>query len=209
MRPLLAADPASVARRRAVRPLELPSASAQRVAAFEREAYERGFAQGERAGQDAARTRVEATLARLGSTIADLASLRSGLLRKSEQDLVRLAVAIAERIVRREIEIDRDVLVAMARAAIGRLGQGAVATIALHPDDLAAIRTEATDADAGGIRVVADSQVPSGGGLVTSSFGTIDVGLDAQIREVVAALLGGSDTPQWSPEGAGRDESVG
>jgi flagellar assembly protein FliH len=181
--------------------LVLPSLIAQRAAAAERDGYDRGFKEGEHAGQEAARLRAEAKLTRLSATIDEIAALRTGMLKKSEQDVARLAVAIADRILHREIGLDRELLVTMARAAARQLGEQGVVRILMNPEDFLAISAQGGSAPENGpIRCEADANVPPGGCLVQSSFGTIDVSLETQIREVIRGLLG-DDAAAVQPAG--------
>ncbi len=165
-------------------------------AVIERDAFAQGFAQGERSGAEAAAARSEAVLQRLKQTIEELQSLRAEMIHKTERQVVQLAIAMAKRIVHREISLDPELLSAMARVALDRLGDAASATIRLHPDDYAAtagangdVRTESTV-----VRVVADPVVRRGGCLVQSEFGLIDVSADAQIQELATALLGSDES---------------
>jgi flagellar assembly protein FliH len=155
---------------------------------IERDAFTKGYAQGERAGAEAAARRGDAMLRRLAQTIEELAALRADLVQKTELQVVELAVAIAERILHREVALDRELLVTMARVAIDRLGENTSATIKLNPEDYEAIGASATADDRGIVRVVADPLVNSGGCLVQSDFGLIDLTLDAQLGEMAAAL---------------------
>lgn len=160
-------------------------------AALERDAFTKGYAQGERAGAEAAAARGEAMLRRLARTLDELALLRGEMIEKSERQLVQLAMAIARRIIFRELTVDRTLLSAMARVALDRLGESASATIRVHPADHAAITAQgAAHATAGAVRVVADHQVPRGGCIVQSDFGLIDIGIDAQLTELSVLLLG-------------------
>jgi flagellar assembly protein FliH len=172
------------------------------LAAIERDAFAKGYAQGERAGVEAGNRRSDAMLRRLGETLEELASLRRTLLQQSERQLVQLALAIARRIVRREIAADEELLTALARVAIDRLGDSGPATIHLHPDDFArAAARGAHQWEAAHVSVVADPAVSRGGCLVESPFGFVDAGIDAQFQELARALL---DTEGASLE-AGRD----
>jgi len=161
----------------------------QRIAALERDAFAKGYAQGERAGLEAAATRADGMLRRLAQTVEELAALRSEIMRRSERQTVQLVLAIAERVIHRELTIDRSLLVGMARAALDRLGESGSATIRLHPEDFAAIGATALPQD-GPVRVVADPVVTRGGCLVQSDFGFMDVSPDAQFRELARTLLG-------------------
>jgi flagellar assembly protein FliH len=157
-------------------------------AELEREAFMKGYAQGERSGAEAAAHRGEATLRRLAQTVEDLAGLRTELILKTERQVVELALGIAARVLHREIALDRELLVAMARIALERLGENTAATIRLNPEDYALIGAKLQASDSSMVRVVADPLVSSGGCLVQSDFGLIDVGIDAQIGEMASAL---------------------
>jgi flagellar assembly protein FliH len=177
---------------------DLPSPSAERVQAIEREAFAKGFEAGEREGESAAAVRTDATIQRLMTTIDEIASLRTGLMRRAERELVRLALSMAERVIRREIAIDRELLVVMARVAIDRLGEHAVATIHLHPADCEAALGQRESDQPMGVELVADATLPRGGCVVRSAFGTIDASIDSQMRELSRALLG-DETDEQEP----------
>src|SRR4029077_9773245 len=132
---------------------------------IERDAFTKGYAQGERAGLEAAATRADAMLRRLGQTIDELGELRNEMIHRTERQAVQLVLAIAERIVQREITLDRSLLLGMARAALDRLGEHGTATIRLNPADLAAIG-DGTDLSGTGVQVTADAVVSRGGCLV-------------------------------------------
>jgi flagellar assembly protein FliH len=202
VRPFFAAEPGPHASSD-TRELVLPSVIAQRAAAAEREGYERGFREGERAGQDAAHVRADAALARLAATIDEVASLRSLMFHRSEQDIVRLAIAIAERVLRRETRANPQLIETMARAAARKFGGHSGVTILMNPDDLAALAaSRAASPDDGPIRLKADAAIPSGGCLVQSSLGTIDVSLDSQLGELLDSLLA-DDAGDADPGAAG------
>ena len=76
------------------------------------------------------------------------------------------------------------------RSAIDRLGEHAVATVHLNPADAEAARKHRDPSTPGSLEIVADVNVPRGGCVVRSAFGTIDAGIDAQMRELSQALLG-------------------
>ena len=176
-----------------------------RLAALEREAFAKGYAQGERAGAEAAGTRTDAMLRRLAQTLEELAALRAEMIRRTERQMVQLVIAIAERVVLREITLDRGLLVGMARAALDRLGEHASATIRLHPDDCQAISANASTIASTQVQIVADPVVSRGGCLVQSDFGFMDVSPDAQFRELARALL----DELHSPSSADVDQNHG
>ena len=171
---------------------------APRFAAIEQDAFVKGYAQGERAGLEAAATRGQAMLRRLGETLLELTSLRAEKIQRTERQAVQLAMAIAERMIHREISLDRGLLCGMARVALDRLGEHASATIRLHPDDFAAVSAGQTSDWANDqIKVIPDSIVSRGGCLLQSDFGFMDVDVAAQFRELSRALFE-EDTPAFA-----------
>jgi flagellar assembly protein FliH len=173
---------------------EPPAAAAQaRLAAIEREAFEKGFAAGERAGTEAGAQRAEGILRRLGETLDELGGLRRVVLERSERDLVRLALAIARRVIGREIQMDPEYVAALTHVALDRLaGQEAPATVRVNPDDYQKLEGRLAARAGGGVRLVADATVRRGGCLIESEFGSIDASVDAQLDELSRGLLGES-----------------
>ena len=162
-----------------------------RLASLERDAFAKGFAQGERAGNEAAGQRGEAMLRRLTQTLEELTTLRAQMIHQTERQMVQLALAVARRIVHREVSIDQDLLIAMARVALDRLGESARVTVRLHPEEFqATAAARAADWTGTTVEVVADARVGRGGCRVESDFGLMDAGVDAQIHELARALLG-------------------
>jgi flagellar assembly protein FliH len=172
------------------REITLPSAAAERARAIEREAFARGIAEGERTGEDAALAKLLPIIERLNHTIDDVAALRGRLLRHTEHSVVKLALAMAERIVHREVQQDRELLLAMARIAVDQLGDRVVATIHLHPRDVETLMAGREQPPGSVLTIAADASLPRGGCRVESVFGVIDVGVDAQIQELTRSLLG-------------------
>ena len=74
--------------------------------------------------------------------------------------MVQLALGIARRIVHREVTLDQDLLIAMARVALQRLGDSATVTVRLHPEEYAATAGQQEARFTGtNVTVVADARV--------------------------------------------------
>jgi flagellar assembly protein FliH len=175
----------------AAQPADDQAALDARLAALERDAFSKGFAQGERAGGEAAAQRAEAMLRRLTETLEELTTLRQQMIHETERQMVQLALAIARRVVHREVSIDHDLLIAMARVALDRLGESAQVTVRLSPEDFEATSAVRSAQWTGShVTVVADARVGRGGCRVESEFGAMDAGVDGQIHEIARALLG-------------------
>jgi flagellar assembly protein FliH len=165
--------------------------STQHLATLEREAFAKGYEQGERAGTEAAGKRGEAMLRRLSETMTELTALRASMIRQTETQIVELALAAARRIIHREVSLDRSLLIAIVRVALDRLGESARVTVRLHPEEFEATGAARVAEFAGtDIVFVSDARVGRGGCRVESDMGILDAGVDAQIQEIARALLG-------------------
>lgn len=162
------------------------------LAALERDAFAKGYAAGERAGLEAGGKRADAMLRRVAQTIDELTGLRATIARETERQMVDLALALARRVVDRELTLAPDLVAAMAHVALERLGEQTPATIRLNPADYSVVIAERGEQWEGThVSVVPDPAVTRGGCLVESDFGVVDASVDAQLGELARALLGG------------------
>jgi flagellar assembly protein FliH len=158
--------------------------------AQEKEIFAKGFAQGERAGAASAQQQNAALAKQLTTTLEDLMRVRTEMIRHTEKQMVQLALAVARRVVHREVAINTDTLMAMMRVALERLSDAAKVTVRLNPVDHQSIAAGAGGAPGGHVTFAADPRVARGGCKVESEYGDIDAGVDAQIQEIARALLG-------------------
>jgi flagellar assembly protein FliH len=171
---------------------DLPSPTADRLLAVEQEAHARGYDEGRREGIQSMIARTDEALARLADTIEEVRALRVGVLHRTEREAVQLALSIAHQVLHRAVDGDVMQLVALAQQTIDRLG-ATIATIHLNPEDFGFVAAGVTPTLGSGVELAVDPTLPRGGCLVKSSFGVIDVSIDAQVREIARALLEGRD----------------
>lgn len=164
------------------------------------EGWEAGRAEGEREGRAQAIREVAARLERLlgemTALVEEARRRRDHALALAEEDVVKLALAVAERVVRREVAagpaVTRAVLQDVLREMPGA-GEGRV-VVRVHPDEHRLL----ADADLGLLQGVegpvqvqwrADPEVEPGGCIVEAELGSIDAGLETRLVEVAAGLL--------------------
>jgi len=166
----------------------------------------KGEAEGRVAGEKAAReefqNRVQGVVKTLEVLLGELKAREVELRSQAEADLLQLSLAIARRIVRREITIDPSYIVPTVREAIGLATDRSDLAIHAHPQDIAAIETElpqlrAAFADLGKVFLEADPALARGEIRVLGVEGEIDMRLEQQFGTIERALLGlGAETPK-------------
>jgi len=162
----------------------------ERLAALEREAFTKGYAQGERAGLEAGGKRAEAMLRRVAQTIEELGGLRQTLIQETEREMVQLALTLARRVVHREVSLDPELAAALAHVALERLGTNTPATIRLNPEDYTVVTQDGARWGGQTVTVVPDPSISRGGCLVESAFGSVDATIERQFDELSRALFG-------------------
>jgi flagellar assembly protein FliH len=162
------------------------------VATPQEDSFAKGFAEGQRTAAAAAQQELAGLSKKLAATLDDLMRVRTQMIRHTEKQMVQLALAVARRVVHREVSLDPQVLLTMMRLALERVSDAARVTVRLHPADHQSV-TAALDGTTTSdqVTLAADGRVPRGGCKVETEYGDVDAGVDAQIQEIARALLGG------------------
>jgi flagellar assembly protein FliH len=127
----------------------------------------------------------------LAETLKEMGDLRTTITTRAERELVRLAIEIAKKVVHREVTIDNEIVMTLARIGISRMHNRVAATIHLHPDDFAYVTTHRESLDAGhALELVEDRSIGRGGCLVQTEMGDVDTRIEQQFAEIERAFLG-------------------
>src|ERR1019366_8812284 len=108
--------------------VETTPAAAARLAQMERDcqqsiqaAHAAGVREGEASGRQQATAELQPVLGRLARSIEEMGSLRARFRREAEADLIELSIAIARRVLRRELAVDPEALHGLVLAALEKL----------------------------------------------------------------------------------------
>jgi flagellar assembly protein FliH len=165
-----------------------------------------GTEQGRAAGRDEAIKKFEVQLARAGRTLGEALEQLNGrkgrMLAEARQDLVALSLAVAEKVVRREVRGDSSACQRTVEAAVELAGRASRLSLRVNPADVELIQSFAPQlaarlTDAAEVAVVADETVESGGCRLTAwretgQAGEVDATLATQLDRLTKELLGES-----------------
>jgi flagellar assembly protein FliH len=152
------------------------------------EAREACRREGEAAGRRAAEGEVRPVLQRLAASLQQVSELPAQLRGQAEADLVRLAVAIAQRILQRELNVDPEVITGLVRVGLEKIRMQDMLRVRVCPDHLAAIQECLTRSGAAHVEVIADPTQERGGVVFETSRGKLDVSIGTQLREIERGL---------------------
>ncbi len=149
------------------------------------EAHRRGFTEGETRGRQAASQQLQPVLDRLAKSCEDIARLSPRVRHEAEADLVRLAVAIARRILRRELTVDPEALLGLAKAALARIDARELKRIRAHPEAAAWLKPRLESAGLPGrVEVLTDPSLEPGAVLFETTRGLLDASVETQLGEI-------------------------
>ncbi len=169
----------------------LISEAQARAEQIEREARERGLADA-RAKADAEIARLAEPLRQqLAQSIEEVASLHASMAERAERDLVKLAIEIAKKIVHRQVTVDSEVALTLARVALARIHNRAQAKVYLHPDDFVYVTKHLDRLPQGSsVELAEDRSISRGGCLIETEMGDIDARIEQQFAELERSFLG-------------------
>lgn len=164
-----------------------------------REGFEIGRREGVERGLALEHARVTSETAGLAEQLQAAAlavrEKRGELAVEGERDLVRLAIAVAEKIVRAQIALGKPVAEENLRRAVELTARRRELKVLLHPDDLArleeylpALRRDFADVQ--DIALQPDPAVGRGGVIVRTGEGAVDATIAAQLEQIERGLLG-------------------
>jgi flagellar biosynthesis/type III secretory pathway protein FliH len=167
----------------------------QRADAIRQQAAEEGRQTAVRAAKHTVAEQLAPVLSALRQAAADLQSAKQTWFARWESSAVRLASAMAARIVRGELRRQPEIPLTLVREALELAAGSPNVQVHLHPQDYkklgAQVRalTEAMSG-LGEAEVTADATIEHGGCRVETRFGTIDQQFESQLKRMEEELTG-------------------
>lgn len=153
------------------------------------EAHAAGFREGEAAGRNKAAAEFQAVVERFSQTIGDLDRMRARLRREAEADTLKLALAIARRVLRRELAVDPEALEALLLGALEKLRGQEISRVRVHPSHAALVTDCLRRCFAGvTVQVIADASRPPGTAIFETERGDLDASVESQLKEIERGL---------------------
>jgi flagellar assembly protein FliH len=145
-------------------------------------------AEGEAHGRQQAQAELQPVIQKLAAAIHETAELRGRLREQAESDLVRLAIAIARKILGREITADPEAIAGVVKASLERLRGQEILRVRLHPDCKSKVAESLARFGASHAEVLGDPGCERGTVIFETTRGNLDASIDTQLREIERGL---------------------
>ena len=157
----------------------------QQMEAHAQAAYQQGLAAGEAAAAQHASERLEPVLASLNGVVQELAGQRKRLRTEAEEDTVKLAVAVARRVLHRELATDPDAILGLVIAAFQKLNARETNRLRVSPADAAALQENRARLELPvNLEIAADGSLAPGSAVFETARGELDASVDTQLAEI-------------------------
>lgn len=152
------------------------------------EAFEQGYQEGLKAGQQ----EVAARVAKLDALLQAQAKPLDDVDAEVEKQIVELALKIVAQLFRRELKSDPGHIVGVVREAVGLLPVASrEVQVFLHPDDATLVRDALTVSDnERAWSIVEDPLISRGGCRVSTDTSQIDASNETRLQSLIASIRG-------------------
>ena len=164
-----------------------------KILILEKEAYEKGFAQGEKDGLQLGQKKTEMVMQQLQNLLSEMERQRNALYRNYGREMIQLILKIAQRVIRREVQNQEDVVIRSLEPAIQKVVDRKKIIIHLNPGDTQYLQGHpgfaAFSGEEGrGLKMIEDPSIQRGGCLLETSFGDIDATLENQTDQIASLV---------------------
>lgn len=156
----------------------------------EKEGYEKGFAQGEKAGRELGEKRFDSVVKSFAEVLEEVRRLKEELYQQGEQEMIKLVLAIARRVIQKEVSTDEKIILAMIQSALKYIADQGEIRVKLNPSDLEYASQHKGEIMEGVRQVIfeGDEGISRGDAIIESNRGVIDCGIEKHLQEVEEAL---------------------
>jgi flagellar assembly protein FliH len=173
------------ARHMHARVVELEASVERRV----QEALRKGFQDGEASSRQQAAAEVDAMLSRLAHLIDEVRGVKRKLRDEAEADLLQLALAIARKVLHRELSTDPESIAGLIRVALERMNTRDIIKIRVHPAHREVLQQKLAELHPGSIVEIASEPKLEAGSLIIETIrGEFDVSVDTNLKEIERGL---------------------
>jgi flagellar assembly protein FliH len=164
-------------------------AVARKIQMAKQESYEKGLSDGIREGRELQRKEALQSLQAMDSIVKETSKLKESILENVEQQILKLSLAVAEKVIHLEVTTNHEVIRGVLKEAIKNISDRENMKIRVHPQDFHFMLKIKSDFLHGfdGIKNIVfeeDESIMRGGAIIETLCGEVDARLDQQYNEI-------------------------
>jgi len=172
---------------------DIVSSARKKADEIERDAYEKGFAQGQKDGYELGGKKLDKVLASIEDILKELAEYKARFVKENETEILALVRRIAECVVKGTVRVDNDVVQRNILEAFTLVSDPTEVTLRVSEEDLEHVKElrpgffEQIEG-LNGLTMEADPTVVRGGCILEAKSGNVDGRLETQLETIVSAM---------------------
>lgn len=172
---------------------EILEAAQNKTAFLEREAYEKGFAQGEKDGCDLGRKKIAKSVENIEKLLLEINNLKKEILKQFEKEILELVFSIAQKIIHKKINEDDKIINEAVLEAMHSVTEKSQIAIKINPEDFDSVENMKPEffrsfKDLKSVVVTPDPSVSRGGCLLETPYGDIDASVESRLDKIHQCL---------------------
>lgn len=165
----------------------------EKISGIEQEAYEKGFAQGEKDGFEFGEKKSIKITENIENLFSEMVSLKHEVSKQYEREIIDLIFAVAEKIVHHEVRSKESVIKNAIFEALEAAVEKSKVVFNVNPDDydyVEKLRPELFKQNKGlkSIVVTSDPAVSRGGCYLETPYGNIDATIESKLDKIYQCL---------------------
>jgi flagellar assembly protein FliH len=173
---------------------ETQATAESRVAQLEKEAYEKGYAEGREKGYASGQDEIDRLIRRLHVIIDKAIEKRNEIIDDSENQLIDMVLLIARKVIKVISENQRNVVINNVIQSLRKLKSRGDVVVRVNLEDLQLATEHAREfvekiENVKTVTVMEDSTVDRGGCVIETDFGQIDARISSQLHEIEEKIL--------------------
>ncbi len=163
------------------------------LASMEKEAYEKGFAQGEKDGLELGQAKAVKLSSNLETLLEEIGQLRLRLGKQYEKEIIDLVVEVAKKVIQTQLKFSESVVRDTIRSALALTAERRNIILKINPDDfeyVEKIRPElfSEQPNLKSLTVTPDAAVGRGGCVLETPSGDVDATIETQLTRIYQSL---------------------
>lgn len=162
---------------------------------LEREAYDKGFAQGEKDGLELGNKKSLKIIENIENLLTEVSKIKKSIIKHYEREILEIIFAIAEKVVRCQLNSDDKIIKDAVLEALNLAVEKSKLILKINPEDLDYIEklrpeifTEFKEIKS--ITVTPDPSVTRGGCFLETPYGDVDARIETRLEKIYQSLEG-------------------
>ncbi len=165
---------------------------------IEREAYEKGFAQGEKDGLELGEKKGLKVIENIENLFIEINHLKKEILKQYEKETFNLILAIAKKIIHNQIRLDEEAIKETVLKALYLASEKSKITLRVNPEDFDYVERLRPEfftrfKELKSIIVTSDPSITRGGCFLETPYGDVDARVETQLEKIYQSLEGVRD----------------